>query len=209
MSEYHKIHSLFMRDESKNYRNFIEGQWARPEFEYLASNQWIFEEKIDGTNIRIILKDGVVSFGGRTDNAQMPTFLYAKLCELFPTDKVIEAFPDRTEAVLYGEGYGAKIQKGGGDYIPDGCGFILFDVTVGARWLSRESVTEVAEKFGIARAPTVGQGTLLDAIEMCRTGFPSLLRATAPEGLVMRPCVDLFARNGSRIISKLKLKDYR
>lgn len=208
MSEYHKIQSMFLRDPATKYRTFLAGQWAMPEFAYLADNQWIFEEKVDGTNIRIELKNGVVTYGGRTDNAQTPTFLLAKLQELFPAEKMIGAFPDCAEVVLYGEGYGAKIQKGGGDYIPDDCSFILFDVRVGQWWLSRESVTEIAEKLGVARVPTIGQGTLYEAVEMCEAGFSSLMRNTPPEGLVIRPCVDLFARNGSRIITKLKLKDF-
>jgi len=30
-----------------------------------------------------------------------------------------------------------------------------------------------------------------------------------PEGIVARPAVDLFSRNGSRIITKIKAKDFR
>lgn len=208
MKEYHKIQSLFFRDPAKNNKSFLEGQWSRPEFQYLATNIWLFEEKVDGTNVRVGLENNAVRFYGRTKDAQMPTYLYAKLQEMFQIEKIAEVFPEG-EFELYGEGYGAKIQKGGGDYIQNGCSFILFDVRVGDWWLKREDVRDVAEKLGLKTAPTIGQGTLLEAIELCKNGFKSALRETSPEGLILRPEVELFSRNGERIISKLKLKDFK
>lgn len=50
MSEYHKINTLFKRDE-KNL--IIEGDYSCPEFAYLAENEWTWTEKVDGTNIRV------------------------------------------------------------------------------------------------------------------------------------------------------------
>lgn len=130
MSEYHKIQSIFKRDMTSKRKTLIEGDWTLPEFEYLAGNVWVFTEKVDGTNIRVIFKDGGVTFGGRTEDAQIPAQLVTRLNERFlpMAAKLAEVFPDGS-AVLYGEGYGAKIQKGGGNYRPDQ-DFVLFDVLV-------------------------------------------------------------------------------
>lgn len=212
--EYHKIQSVYMRDPATKFKSFLVGQWATPEIEYLADNEWEFDEKVDGTNIRVMFMNpallGIctVRFGGRTDDAQIPAYLYARLQELFPIDKIAEIFPDCENVILYGEGYGAKIQKGGGDYKPDGVDFILFDVRVGNFWLRRGAVEDVAAKLSLNTTPRMGFGTLHTAIEMCREGFASKLRKTPPEGLICRPVVPLFARNGDRVITKVKLKDF-
>lgn len=203
--EYHKIQSVFLRDPATKHKNFLEGCWTLPEFRYLANNEWHGTEKIDGTNVRIYWDADAkkVSFNGRTKDAQMPTFLFEKLTELFPPEK----FTSPNSLTLYGEGYGAKIQKGGGDYIPDGCGFILFDVWCGI-WLNRNSVAEIAEELGIPVAPTVFSGTLIEAVNFVRDGFDSKLRKSAPEGLVLRPYEELFTRRGERLITKIKVKDF-
>lgn len=130
MSEYHKIQSIFKRDMTSKRKTLIEGNWTLPEFEYLASNLWTFTEKVDGTNIRVIFKDGGITFGGRTEDAQIPAQLVGRLNERFLplAAKLGDVFPDGA-AVLYGEGYGAKIQKGGGNYRGDQ-DFVLFDILV-------------------------------------------------------------------------------
>jgi hypothetical protein len=109
---------------------------------------------------------------------------------------------------MYGEGYGRKIQKGSG-YIPDGVGFILFDTFIEGWWLLRDALERIAERASIPIVPIIGEGTLDDAISLCRFGFKSVLRTEAPEGIVLKPKVELKARNGERIITKLKLVDFR
>lgn len=129
MSEYHKIQSIFKRDMTSKRKTLIEGEWTLPEFEYLAGNVWTFTEKVDGTNIRVIFKDGGITFGGRTEDAQIPAQLVTRLNERFLplAAKMQEVFG--CDACLYGEGYGAKIQKGGGNYRADQ-DFVLFDILV-------------------------------------------------------------------------------
>lgn len=206
MTEYHKINSIFKRDGGGR---FITGDWAAPEFAYLANNEWVFTEKVDGTNIRVYWDGSRVWFGGRTDNAQMPTFLMRKLEETFPPEKMREKFPDLTAPiVLYGEGFGAKIQKGGGNYIPDGQGFCLFDVHVGM-FLKRENVADVAQFFGVPVAPEIGRGTLYDGIAKVRAGFESTWGKFAAEGIVCRPPVELRNRRGDRVITKIKIRDFK
>lgn len=208
MTEYHKIQTVYLRDPATQMRTLLEGQWALPEFEYLARNEWLWTEKIDGTNIRVIWDGVSVRFGGRTDDAQTPTFLLQRLQDLFPAEKFKTVFPDWSQAVLYGEGFGAKVQKGGGNYIKDGCDFILFDVRIGDMWLERPNVEDIASKAGLRVVPAVGRGTLLDAVEIVRKGIPSTFGLFPAEGLVMRPAVELTNRRGQRIISKVKHKDF-
>ncbi|KKN07671.1 hypothetical protein LCGC14_1064440 [marine sediment metagenome] len=206
MEEYHKIQSIYKRDEGTH--KFIEGQYSLPEFEYLKDNTWLFTEKIDGTNIRIgWIPEVGINIGGRTDNAKIPTFLYQKLTELFTNDKLKEMFPE-TSVMLCGEGYGAKIQKGGGNYIPNGVDFILFDVKIGDWWLKREDVNDIAGKLDIKVVPFIGQGTLDDAVGIVKKGLLSEFGGFVAEGLVLRPSIELKSRSGHRIITKLKGKDF-
>jgi len=216
MKEYHKIQSVFKRDEKTH--KFIDEQYSMEEFSYLANNDWVMTEKIDGTNVRIMWDGENVTFGGRTDNAQMPVFLLYKLQEIFEgTEKkklLKEVFTDKktgefmNNVCLYGEGYGAKIQKGGGNYIPDGVDFILFDVLVGDWWLKREDVEEIASKLNLKVVPIIKIGTIGDAIWDIKQGIKSTFGDFLAEGLVLKPRIELKTRSGHRIITKLKHKDF-
>ena len=208
MTEYHKIQSIFKRDMSSKSKTLIEGEWTQPEFEYLAGNVWTFTEKVDGTNIRVIFKDGRITFGGRTDDAQIPSQLVGRLNERFSplAQKLGEVFPDGP-AVLYGEGYGAKIQKVGGNYRQDQ-DFVLFDVRVGQWWLQRADVCEVAQKLGIDVVPVIGEGSLHDAVALAKRGIRSTWGDFEAEGIVARPKTELNARSGHRLIAKIKCRDF-
>jgi len=213
MEKYPKIQTVYLRDPDNKYRTLLEGQYALPEFEYLKDNTWIFTEKIDGTNIRVMWPCGAdfnVVFAGRTDKAQVPPFLHAKLESIFTADAFAKVFDEPMEVCLYGEGYGARIQKSGGNYISDGVDFILFDVKIGDVYLERRNVEDVAGKLGIGIVPTIGRGTLQDAIKLVRRGFPSYIAEAdiVAEGLVMKPKVELMTRRGNRIITKIKYKDF-
>lgn len=211
MREYHKIDTIFKRDPNTKFKTLLMGDYSQDAFGYLAENEWVFTEKVDGTNIRVIvhpvIAGGEIHFGGKTDDAQIPAFLVQKLQERFLPQRVTlnEAFRDG--GCLYGEGYGARIQKGGGNYRQDQ-DFVLFDVKVGDWWLQREAVEDVAQKFSLDVVPILGRGTLADMIAMVRDGFNSTWGPFKAEGVVARPAVELKTRNGSRIITKLKNKDF-
>ncbi|GAK56201.1 hypothetical protein U27_03163 [Candidatus Vecturithrix granuli] len=206
MAAYHKIQTVFLRDPAAHYATVLEGQFVTPEFEYLKQNTWMFTEKVDGTNIQVQWNRESVEFAEKTDRVDIPTCLREKLQEMFAPEVFL---PWEAPALtLYGEGYGARIQRGGGTYIPDGCSFILFDVLVKGIWLERQDVEDIANKLHLQVVPLVGKGTLYKAIEMVKRGYPSQLRRTPPEGIVMRPEVELRDRHGERIITKLKMKDF-
>lgn len=222
MKEYHKIQTLYKRDLATNLsetqtsqrargKKVIRGKFSLPVFEYLARNEWTFSEKIDGCNIRVMVNSAEqsITFGGKTDAAQIPATLVQKLQELFLSvdfsKDIFEKFPDG--ACLYGEGYGAKIQKGGGNYRPDQS-FVLFDVNIDGWWLERPNVEEIAHALGLEVVPIIGTGDLLDMTERVVAGFNSRWGEFPAEGIVARPRVELKSRSGERIITKLKHKDF-
>ncbi len=209
MKIYHKIQTVYRRDPETKFKTLLEGEYSLPEFEYLANNKWVFTEKVDGTNIRIMFDGEQITFGGKTDRAQIPSFLLAKLEEVFlPKIGFLYEF-FREGICLYGEGYGAKIQKGGGNYRQDQ-GFVLFDVKIDDWWLQREDVLDIAQKLSLDIAPMIGGvGTLPEMVEMARVGFNSTWGDFQAEGIVARPLVELKARNGQRIITKIKCKDFK
>ena len=153
--DYHKIETLYQRDEKSHKLKWPLELKNRV---YGILKTWVFTEKIDGTNIRAIwhrylnscghaissrdqnfcgacghavgnISDmGQLSFGGKTDNAQIHADLIRHLYETITPEKMRAAFPeDVGSVILYGEGYGAGIQKGGGNYSSTKR-FILFDV---------------------------------------------------------------------------------
>jgi hypothetical protein len=210
MNEYHKIHTIFKRDEKGK---LIFGDFSRPEFEYLQHNDWEWTEKVDGTNIRVMWKDGMVKFGGKTDRASIPSKLMNNLIEMFPEHKFMNLEHNIDEMCLYGEGYGAGIQKGGGNYSKIQT-FVLFDVKIGHWWLLREAVKGIARHFDIQTVPVIqrplGKGSLWNAIDYVgsKEGFKSHWGDFQAEGLVLRPLVPLHARNGDRVIAKIKHRDF-
>ena len=207
---YHKIQTVYKRDSVTNHKTLLEDQFSLPEFKFLQNNNWIWTEKVDGTNIRVMLNEnGDINFGGKTDNAQIPTELVTKLISRFHNEKVKPKMKEMFSegCTLYGEGYGPKIQKGGGNYRADQ-DFVLFDVRVGNWWLERGQVKQIAKDLSIDVVPIVGQGTLLEMIAVARQGFPSVWGDFQAEGFVARPEVELFTRGGQRIITKIKCKDF-
>lgn len=205
MKEYHKIQTVWERDPDTKFKTLIRGKWACPEFEYLAQSNWVGTEKIDGTNIRVMWDGDKVTFGGKTDRASIPAALIERLQELFYAGAMANIFTG--PACLYGEGFGAKIQNGGNYGAKQD--FCLFDVRCGDVWLERKNVTDIAHKLECSEAPIINMGTLAELIHITEIGFNSRWGDFLAEGLVARPEVELLNRNGGRIITKIKTKDFR
>ena len=209
MREYHKIETVFNRSTDGDKR-LIWGDYRNETVEYLADNIWQFTEKIDGTNIRIHWDGHNVEIGGRTDRAQIPKHLMDYLSATFLTPEVEELFEQtygEKDVMLFGEGYGAKIQNGG-DYRSD-VSFILFDVLIGDNWQSREWVEATAKMFGIDVVPIVLEGTIGDGIDYVMQHNNSTIGKAVMEGVVGRPKVEMKDRLGNRIIVKIKCKYFK
>lgn len=209
MIEYNKIETLWERDMDGS-KKLIEGKFRNPTVEYLKDNTWVFTEKVDGTNIRVHWNGHKVIFGGRTEDAQIPSHLLNKLIEMFGSDEAEQIFEQKfgeMEVMLFGEGYGPKIQKGG-SYRPD-VSFILFDVLIGGNYQPRESVEDIAKAFGIDVVPIIFEGTIQEGVDFVKSNPPSTMGTARMEGLVGRPKIEMRDRCGKRVIVKIKVKDFK
>lgn len=216
LSEYGKIETLFERQPDFTVDIY---KIKRPVFRSIS--QWQIEEKIDGTNIRVMLIPGIdtVTFNGRTDRANVPGDLITYLLKTFTLEKMQAQFADAVAnsfpVILYGEGYGAGIQKGGGNYRSDKA-FRLFDVKVGDWWLERENVYAIAAGLDIKHAPNLGIWSFDEIVQRVKIGINSVVARedsdrsnVEAEGIIGRPIETLFDRWGHRVILKLKTSDFR
>lgn len=199
--------------------------------------------------------DWQVGFYGRSDKAQMPDFIQEYLettfdlehmerlwqcrrnCEICGgsgwTDEPmrntrcsnIEPYP----ILLYGEAYGARIQKGGGDYRKGGdISFRLFDVLVDEHaWLDWHNTQAIADMLHVQTVPVLSppeyaspggaarsvRPVVPDILDFVRNGFKSLVAEEEgiprlAEGVVARTDPYLFDGQGRRVVWKLKTKDF-
>lgn len=211
MTEYTKIETVFERD-MEGTKKLIEGKFRNETVEFLKDNRWIGTEKIDGTNIGIVWDGHKVSYQGRTERAQIPAHLMNKLIEMFGGTVNEELFEQKfgeMQVILFGEGYGAKIQKGGGNYRSD-VSFILFDVYLPEQnlWLKRDSVEDIAKTFGVDVVPIVYEGNIAGAVEFVKSKPKSTIGVADMEGIVCKPVVDMLDRMGRRLIVKIKVCDF-
>lgn len=173
-----------------------------------------------------------VDYKGKTDNANIHPNLLKHLTDNHPAEKVLASLGLKTfipyeewtehkwqseddipeRYTIYGEGYGAKIQKAGGNYLSKGNGFIVFDVKVDDMYLLCENRDAIAAKLGAPVVPFIGMMTLDDAIGFVRRGFKSRIAENKDfmaEGLVIRNELGLRTRRGERIITKIKTCDFQ
>lgn len=225
--QYPKINSLYKRqgwyfdEEAKKNpekqagrQTFIEGDYARKEFANISF--WQVEEKIDGTNIRVNWDGRMVTFGGRTKDAQIPTHLLTYLQAQFTAELMDKAFSELKDPpfdiTLYGEGYGPKINNGG--FYDTDPKFCLFDVRVGRWWLEKHSLMQISETLGIKIAPTIGTMTTQEIVDYVKTKPISVFATNdrpprhVMEGVMCRPVPQMLFRDGTPIMFKLKCKDF-
>lgn len=209
--EYPKIETLYNRNP-KTF-GIITSEVRLPEFANVK--YWHITEKIDGTNVRVMwdYANKMLTFGGRTANAQMPVTLLLHLQATF-TPEIFSEFTD--DVILFGEGYGEKIQNGG-DY-RKGVSFRLFDVMIGSWWMEPENIKDIAQKMNCDHVPFYGVIDYLPvSIEDLRkidngtsiTAHQDGGKGCLPEGIVARSYPLMLTRRGDRIMWKLKYRDFR
>lgn len=239
MSEYPKTENLFVRDEETH--KLIPGQFRSPTFGQI--DRWLVTEKIDGTNIRLVLEwitDDAPDFQvfGRSDAANLPKLFQeealpgATCARMVDAWRAIDPAENTHRMVVYGEGYGPGIQKGGGSYAPRKS-LRIFDVRTYRRyevsepprglveqeerslWRPWADVETVAEVLGLKTAPVIGRGMSMDEIVGNFYG-PSYYSHVAleetgeqieAEGVIARTDPYLYDAWGSRVMFKLKGKD--
>ena len=209
MIEYNKIETLWKRDMDGT-KKLLVGEFRNPTVEFLKDNIWQFTEKVDGTNIRVYWDGHKVQFGGRTERAQIPSDLVNYLNSVFGTNEAEQIFEEKfgeMPIILFGEGYGPKIQNGGA-YRND-VSFIMFDMLISGNYQPRESVEDIAKAFGIDVVPIIFEGTIQEGVDFVKTHPNSTMGAAKMEGLVGRPKVEMRDRCGNRVIVKIKWEDLK
>lgn len=186
-------------------------------------NEWLFTEKIDGTNVRVGFGPDGVEFAGRTNRAVLPAHLEGFLRGVFTEDRMRSVWDPSggQQIVLFGEGYGPKIQNGGS--YRDTPGFRLFDVWMAGWWCDWWAVCELARQLEIDVVPTLGVHRVspcglasdlrvpgfLDSFgcSVSRTAVLDGGSGCRSEGLVARTVPGLFTRSGERVVWKLRYSD--
>lgn len=216
--EYPKINSLWKREAfgkdlpKGSHGKMVEGDYAQEEFRTIRS--WHVTEKVDGTNIRVMASCGAgecsdLRFGGRTKDAQIPCHLLDCLQRVFTKESILNVFPEASSLILFGEGYGPKIQACGGNYRTD-TGFILFDVWVGGWWLQRADVMEIAKNLGVSCVPVIGIMEEKEVVDFVKSRPLSRCsdRPQEMEGVVCRSQPLMLTRRGQPVMFKLKCKEF-
>lgn len=214
---YQKINTLYKRNPNKK---IIIGDFSLPEFEYLYNNKWEVTEKIDGTNMSYYWGGHNLEIHGKTKAAQIPDHLLNKMKQLVTKELMNEIFPvyidpegkeEPINVIIYGEGYGKKIQKGG-NYIKNDVSFRVFDIYINGYWLDRSSIEDICSKMNLDTVPMLGIMTLKEAEDLVKKTFKSTISENKDyeaEGVVCKPIVPLYSKNGKRIIVKIKSVDYK
>lgn len=214
--EYPKTENLYARDPENPKRVGPEFGLRLPEVDLVS--KWLVLEKVDGMNMRVFFEpiaDEPVRILGRTDRATVPGDLLESIRGWATFPNLASAFEDEdglgpAKAILFGEGYGAGIQKGG-HYRPDKA-FVLFDVVVFRNvdsppaWLSWVNVVDVAAKLGITHVPALARGVDLETAKAC-VGVAVLTSPELAEGIVARTDPYLFTSRGHRVAFKYKVRD--
>ena len=212
--EYPKIETAFNRDK-ESYKVKLDEIRLK---EYDLINTWIITEKIDGTNVRIHLdyKYGL-RYCGRTNKANLDPDLVLWLQDNLPMYKVAKVFEPKLDVILFGEGYGGKIQRAKIPYRREPK-FRLFDILItrsngNSLWLEWEDVQSIAGTLGIECVPVLGEAKSLEEA-LTYLEEPSVVSMEDSnisrdlEGIVARTVPQLFTRTGKRLMWKLKRSDF-
>lgn len=225
MREYPKTENLLARDEDTH--KLILGEFRDRAFEQVG--QWHVTEKIDGTNIRLVLtrNENLWDYDvrGRSDAANLPKNFVAEAVPDIRTSTMCHALaaidPEGycdLGMIVYGEGYGPGIQSGG-NYAAKKS-LRIFDVLTFAEgrsplWRPWADVEAVSAVLGIDTAPVISDAmTTADVIALLADGGqPSIVssiegNATSDmEGVVARTDPYLYTSRGTRVKYKLKTHD--
>lgn len=216
MLEYPKIGTLFDRgDKFKVDESTI----RNPAFNLV--DYFYVTEKIHGQNIRVGWENDQVSFATRNDPNPngMPKDLLKFLEDTFTEEKMRKEFLPMSNVTIFGEGCGAGIQKGGGNYSGTKT-FVMFDVAVVDElgftwWLEPQDVRRLAGNLGVKYVPEMGMMSKEQIVKLAKDGFNSILAAETTgvadhraEGIIAKTVPGLLMRDGRRLMFKLKESDF-
>jgi len=213
-TKYEKIKSPFIKDE--NFKNTSELAQKLPR------GNWKKFEKVDGTNIRIIF-DNIDELGKRhvyvgsknnilnydDKNSQY----YLNCLTNININKLIKYFQDIPNIiVIYGEGYGQGIQKGGIYSLSKD--FAVFDIVIGNTYQDYEYINKVCVDNQLYQVPyveDVEELTYFECMDSLKKFQNTLIlngNGGKPEGLIYKFEPVLFNKYHERLIFKIKFKDF-
>lgn len=231
MISYPKTENLYARDEKT--KKLLVGMYRRPDF--MQVGNWLLTEKVDGTNIRLGYDFSGFSpqawIRGRSDNAVLPkNFAAEALSHLLDASgnldldilgEALYALDNDVKfgqmLVVFGEGYGPGIQKGG--QYANRKSLRIFDVVTlmpdrAPLWRTWTDVCTVARVLGLDTVPVIGDCSTEDAVRLVREGLYSRVAyeeredaTVSAEGLIARTDPYLFDYRGQRVMWKLKGSD--
>jgi hypothetical protein len=141
----------------------------------------------------------------------MPIPLVNHLQQTFHRDKMLQVFPNAHKVILFGEGYGPKIQACGSRYRSD-VSFILFDVWIDGWWLEKSSVIDIADQLDIEHTINQQIMTTQEVVEYVKSKPLSYVaedRTLVMEGVMARSYpLMLFRQHKTPIMFKLKVRDF-
>lgn len=220
---YSKINTLYKRYlDGKNKGKIILGEYSDKVTEYLANVKWLWYEKIDGTNFAVYWDGHTKEYHGKSEKACIKKEWCDKLNTIFTEEALSRVFTPRKDdsgneipmlVKIYGELHGKGIQGGMGkayaDFAHEDYLFRIFDINIDGWWLEMDKVEDIARALNVEVVPFVGEMTIKEAENLVINGFKSAVGDCAAEGLVGRVKYGLTARNGGRVMVKIKTCDYR
>lgn len=207
---YPKINTVFKRDK---HGLITPGEWARPEFAYLADLPWFWTEKIDGLGCWIHWEPGSgegISMGTHTGRA-LPEKVRKSLQDRFLHAENLKR--SKQPVTIYGEMVGSGIQRHGKQYGLS-LRFYVFDIAIGKWFLGWDEMAAYASRNHLLVVPPVGDMTLHEAIGRVRENkIPANIPYAAttdyqPEGMVGRPQWGLRFDDHTPILVKIKHVDF-
>jgi len=214
-TKYDKFSSPFKKDD-----NFFNKEELSQK---LPKGKWILTEKIDGTNIRIILEkpkengSRCIFIGSRKlilNNKDKGSKQYLDCITDVNLNKIKEYFKDiNSTVVIYGEGYGAGVQKGG--IYSSKKNFRVFDIRIGNAYQDFNYIEKVCIDNQLNIVPVFGISEFIDydcCIRNLNNFDTTLIEEGSggkPEGLVYKFEPVLLNKYGERLIFKVKFKDFK
>ncbi len=190
----------------------LEALYRVPELRHFRTV--IATEKIHGTNARIGWIDGTLRVGGRNEeltetNTNFGLYNWVMANKDAWIERLRETF-DAANAVVYGEWYGPKIQKG----VNYGAEkqFRAFDVRVNDVLLDWDDYQAVCVRLNVSMAPLVYQGPYDENAFLDLRHRISVVGQLAGvddpentwEGIVVRPPIMVRSKRGEWVMAKFK-----
>lgn len=209
-NHYPKIDTLYVRDDDFKVSPFSEVR--HPEFLYIKD--WLWMEKIDGSNISIVDNVYGTFWRGRTDNAnftkEVVAALNSEVTRLSDGLDTIRREHGLDSIEVFGEIYGPKIQSGG--IYSDSIRTTYYDIRIEENlWLGHEDFIKNAEFLNL-KVPAHGVESLDRLVSLASSGFDTLESGGTggrSEGIIAKTLRPLYMNDGNRLMFKLKTKDFR